>query len=39
MLGNKVMFGTVNASPSNFRSDLDDLIKAQALFPGCSASC
>jgi threonine dehydrogenase-like Zn-dependent dehydrogenase len=34
VLGNKVMFGTVNASPADFRSGVDDLIKAEALFPG-----
>ena len=34
VLGNKVMVGTVNASPADFRSGVDDLIKAQALFPG-----
>jgi glucose 1-dehydrogenase len=34
VLGNKVMVGTVNASPTDFRSGIDDLIKAQALFPG-----
>ena len=34
VLGNKVMVGTVNASPSDFRSGVDDLIKAEALFPG-----
>jgi threonine dehydrogenase-like Zn-dependent dehydrogenase len=34
VLGNKVMLGTVNASPHDFRSGVDDLIKAQALFPG-----
>src|SRR6266542_756567 len=34
VLGNKVMVGTVNASPNDFRSGVDDLIKAQALFPG-----
>ena len=28
------MVGTVNASPADFRSGVDDLIKAQALFPG-----
>ena len=28
------MFGTVNASPADFRSGVDDLIKAEALFPG-----
>jgi threonine dehydrogenase-like Zn-dependent dehydrogenase len=34
VLGNKVMVGTVNASPADFTSGVDDLIKAQALFPG-----
>ena len=34
VLGNKVMVGTVNASPADFRSGVDDLIKAKALFPG-----
>jgi glucose 1-dehydrogenase len=34
VLGNKVMVGTVNASPTDFRSGIDDLIKAEALFPG-----
>jgi threonine dehydrogenase-like Zn-dependent dehydrogenase len=34
VLGNKVMVGTVNASPAEFRSGIDDLIKAEALFPG-----
>jgi threonine dehydrogenase-like Zn-dependent dehydrogenase len=34
VLGNKVMVGTVNASPADFRSGVDDLTKAQALFPG-----
>jgi threonine dehydrogenase-like Zn-dependent dehydrogenase len=34
VLGNKVMVGTVNASPADFRGGVDDLIKAQALFPG-----
>src|SRR5437773_1832057 len=34
VLGNKVMVGTVNASPADFRTGVDDLIKAQALFPG-----
>jgi threonine dehydrogenase-like Zn-dependent dehydrogenase len=34
VLGNKVMVGTVNASPNDFRSGVDDLIKAQAIFPG-----
>jgi glucose 1-dehydrogenase len=34
VLGNKVMVGTVNASPADFRSGIDDLIKAEAIFPG-----
>ena len=34
MLGNKVMVGTVNAAPADFRSGVDDLIKAEALYPG-----
>jgi threonine dehydrogenase-like Zn-dependent dehydrogenase len=34
VLGNKVMVGTVNASPNDFRSGVDDLIKAEAIFPG-----
>ncbi len=34
VLGNKVMVGTVNASPHDFRTGVDDLIKAEALFPG-----
>jgi glucose 1-dehydrogenase len=34
VLGNKVMFGTVNAAPSDFRSGVDDLIKAEAVYPG-----
>jgi threonine dehydrogenase-like Zn-dependent dehydrogenase len=34
VLGNKVMVGTVNASPADFRSGVEDLIKAEALFPG-----
>ena len=34
VLGNKVMVGTVNASPADFRSGVDDLIKAQALYAG-----
>jgi glucose 1-dehydrogenase len=34
VLGNKIMVGTVNASPADFRSGVDDLIKAQAVFPG-----
>jgi threonine dehydrogenase-like Zn-dependent dehydrogenase len=34
VLGNKVMVGTVNASPADFRIGVDDLIKAQAVYPG-----
>src|SRR5436309_3631737 len=34
VLGNKVMAGTVNASPADFGSGVDDLIKAEAIFPG-----
>jgi threonine dehydrogenase-like Zn-dependent dehydrogenase len=34
VLGNKVMVGTVNASPADFRSGVDDLIKAEAAYPG-----
>jgi threonine dehydrogenase-like Zn-dependent dehydrogenase len=34
VLGNKVMVGSVNASPADFASGRDDLIKAQAIYPG-----
>ena len=34
VLGNKVMVGTVNAAPADFRSGVDDLIKAEAVYPG-----
>ena len=34
MLGNKVMVGTVNAAPNDFRTGVDDLIKAEAVYPG-----
>ncbi len=34
VLGNKVMVGSVNASPDDFHRGVDDLIKAQALYPG-----
>jgi glucose 1-dehydrogenase len=34
VLGNKVMVGSVNASPEDFRSGRDDLVKAQAFYPG-----
>lgn len=33
VLGNKVMVGTVNAAPADFRSGVDDLIKAEAIYP------
>jgi threonine dehydrogenase-like Zn-dependent dehydrogenase len=34
VLGNKVMVGSVNASPDDFRTGVDDLTKATAVFPG-----
>ena len=34
VLGNKVMVGTVNAAPDDFRSGVDDLVKAEAYYPG-----
>ena len=34
VLGNKVMVGTVNASPADFESGVTDLIRAEALHPG-----
>ena len=34
VLGNKVMVGTVNASRDDFISGVNDLIKAEAFFPG-----
>src|SRR5919198_692840 len=34
VLGNKVMVGSVNASPEDFASGRDDLVKAQAFYPG-----
>jgi threonine dehydrogenase-like Zn-dependent dehydrogenase len=34
VLGNKVMVGSVNASPSDFASGRDDLVKAYAFYPG-----
>ena len=34
VLGNKLMVGTVNASHADFERGVDDLIKAEALFPG-----
>jgi len=34
VLGNKVMMGTVNASRADFVSGVNDLIKAEAFYPG-----
>ena len=34
VLGNKVMVGTVNASRDDFVRGVDDMIKAEALYPG-----
>ena len=34
VLGNKVMVGTVNASRDDFVRGVDDLVKAEALYPG-----
>jgi hypothetical protein len=34
VLGNKVMVGTVNASRDDFVRGVEDLVKAEALFPG-----
>ncbi len=34
VLGNKVMVGSVNASPDDFRRGVDDLIKGHDLYPG-----
>ena len=34
VLGNKVMVGSVNAAPADFASGRDDLIKAEAVYPG-----
>ena len=34
VLGNKVMVGTVNASRADFVSGVNDLIKAEAYYPG-----
>jgi threonine dehydrogenase-like Zn-dependent dehydrogenase len=34
VLGNKVMAGSVNASPADFTSGRDDLVKAYAFYPG-----
>ena len=34
VLGNKVMIGTVNASRADYVSGVNDLVKAEAFFPG-----
>jgi threonine dehydrogenase-like Zn-dependent dehydrogenase len=34
VLGNKVMVGSVNASPADFVSGRDDLVKAESFYPG-----
>src|SRR5919204_317424 len=34
VLGNKVMVGSVNASPDDFARGRDDLVKAYAFYPG-----
>jgi glucose 1-dehydrogenase len=34
VLGNKVMVGTVNASRGDFERGVDDLVKAEAFYPG-----
>jgi glucose 1-dehydrogenase len=34
VLGNKVMVGTVNASRDDFARGVDDLVRAETLFPG-----
>lgn len=34
VLGNKVMVGTVNAAQADFESGVDDMIKAEAFYPG-----
>jgi glucose 1-dehydrogenase len=34
VLGNKVMVGSVNASPADFASGRDDLVKSEAIYPG-----
>jgi hypothetical protein len=34
VLGNRVMAGSVNASPTDFSSGRDDLVKAYAFYPG-----
>ena len=34
VLGNKLMFGTVNASRDDFVRGVDDIIKAESIYPG-----
>lgn len=34
VLGNKVMFGTVNASRENFEDGIKDMVLCEALYPG-----
>ena len=34
VLGNKVMVGTVNASREDFERGVDDLVQAEAVYPG-----
>ena len=34
VLGNKVMVGTVNASRADWVAAIDDLVKAEAVYPG-----
>ena len=38
VLGNKVMVGSVNAAREDFERGVDDLVKAEALYPGWLAS-
>ena len=38
VLGNKVMVGSVNAAREDFERGVDDLVKAEAVFPGWLAS-
>ncbi|HEY0756504.1 MAG TPA: glucose 1-dehydrogenase [Ktedonobacteraceae bacterium] len=34
VLGNKVMVGTVNASPADYTSGVNDMVKSEAFYPG-----
>ena len=38
VLGNRVMVGSVNAAREDFERGVDDLVKAEAVFPGWLAS-